>query len=330
MTGEQTFELVVGPEFGGMRLDKWLPKAVPAMSRTRMQKLIRAGCVFDDDGEVVADANIAIREGEVYSVIVPAAKSEEPARPENIPVEILYEDDDLVIVDKPAGMVVHKGAGVDTGTLVNALLHHTGGRLSSVGMSAGRPGIVHRIDKNTSGAMLVCKTDAAHRAMYKKFENHEIKRQYLALAWGIISPASGTIDAPIARNRKDRTRMCVAMGGKPAITHYETVRVFTGPKRKPLSLLRLNLETGRTHQIRVHLAHIGNPILGDTSYGNMGRHLQQVEDRAAKAIFSGAGRQMLHSFEIEFAHPSSGEKIRCITKMPKDMEHIIKALECKT
>ena len=323
---EQTFELIVPQECAGERIDKWLPRAIPGMSRTRLQKLIKSGCVIDADGVAVADVSLGICAGESYSVGVPETRPEAPPRPENIPLDILYEDDDIVIVNKTAGMVVHRGAGVDSGTLVNALLHHTGGRLSPVGASVGRPGIVHRLDKDTSGAMVACKSEAAHRAMYKMFERHEVRRKYAAVVWGIPSPAAGTIDAPIARNRRDHTRMCVAAEGKAAITHYETIQVFAGPKRKPVSLVRLELETGRTHQIRVHMAHAGNPVLGDATYGNAARHIVQVEDKEAKALLAGIGRQMLHSRDIEFAHPITGAKVRREAPMPDDMAGLIEKL----
>jgi 23S rRNA pseudouridine1911/1915/1917 synthase len=175
--------------------------------------------------------------------------------------------------------------------------------------------------------MMACKSEAAHRKMYKQFESHAVARDYDALVWGIINPPSGTIDKNIARHPKDHTRFAaVPEGGKGAVTHYETVEVFSGAKFKPMSLIRLRLETGRTHQIRVHLAHIGHPVLGDAVYGNMARHLQEVEDKDAKKLLAGIGRQMLHSRDIEFIHPVTGEKIRREAPVPGDMKMVIDSL----
>ncbi|MDR1476751.1 MAG: RluA family pseudouridine synthase [Rickettsiales bacterium] len=323
---EQTFDLIVPPESDGERIDKWLPRAVSGVSRTRLQRLIRYGSVSGADGAAIPDTSLKVRAGESYRLVVPEIEPPSPPQSEDIPLDVLYEDDDLIIVNKPAGMVVHQGAGVDSGTLVNALLHHTNGRLSPVGAGLGRQGIVHRLDKDTSGAMVAAKTEAAHRALYKQFERHEVRRRYSALAWGVPNPASGTVDAPIARDRKDHTRMCVAEQGKQAVTHYETVEAFTGAKRKPISLLSLNLETGRTHQIRVHMRHIGNPVLGDTVYGDMPRHLREVEDKEAKAMLAKISRQMLHSRDIEFAHPITGARIRRDAPMPEDMKSLLEFL----
>jgi 23S rRNA pseudouridine1911/1915/1917 synthase len=326
LNSDRTFDLTVPSESDGERIDKWLPRVVPGVSRTRLQRLVRGGYASDADGVVVADTSLRVREGESYRLVVPEIQPASPPQPEDIPLDVLYEDDDVIVVNKPAGMVVHQGAGVDSGTLVNALLHHTGGRLSPVGAGLGRQGIVHRLDKDTSGAMVAAKSEAAHRALYKQFEKHEVRRRYSALVWGVPNPAAGTIDAPIARDRKDHTRMCIAEHGKPAVTHYETIEAFTGAKRKPISLLSLILETGRTHQIRAHMRHIGNPVVGDAVYGDMPRHLREVEDKEAKAMLAGISRQMLHSRDIEFAHPITGAKIRRDASMPEDMKSLLEFL----
>jgi 23S rRNA pseudouridine1911/1915/1917 synthase len=323
----QSYNLTVAEEFDGARLDKWLAIAVPGVSRARVQRMIKDGFVSRAGGAVVADTSLKVSAGDSFDAVVEPLATPESMKAEDIPLSILYEDDDLVVVDKPAGMVVHKGAGVDSGTLVNALLFHTGGRMSPVGAKLERPGIVHRLDKDTSGAMVACKSEAAHRAMRRMFERHEVKRDYMAIVWGIIAPSSGTIDRNIARNPRDHTKMhAVTEGGRNAVTHYETEEVFAGAKFKPLSLLRLRLETGRTHQIRVHMADAGHPVVGDAAYGNMPRLLSQVENKEVKAALASAGRQMLHSLNIEFIHPVTGRKIACDAPLPGDMRKLIESL----
>ncbi|MDR2098664.1 MAG: RluA family pseudouridine synthase [Rickettsiales bacterium] len=321
---ETVHNLTVAPEFDGARIDKWLARALPELSRTRLQRMMRHGFVAGPDGAAVADTSLRVNAGDAFRVVVEPLKPPNPMKAEDIALSVLFEDEDVIVVDKPAGMVVHKGAGVDSGTLVNALLFHTKGVLSPVGAALERPGIVHRLDKGTSGAMMACKSESAHRRMYKQFESHAVAREYAALVWGIPNPPSGTIDRNIARHPKDHTRFAaVPEGGKNAVTHYETAEVFSGAKFKPISLLRLRLETGRTHQIRVHMADIGHPVVGDAVYGDMQRMLSQVESREAKAALSNVKRQMLHSRSIEFAHPSTGAVVRCEADLPEDMRGLI-------
>lgn len=321
---EKTFNLVVDEGEKGLRLDKWLASKIEGCSRVKIQKLIKSGFVLDANDEIVADQKLAVNVGDEYSVRIPEDEVVSSAKPENIPLDILYEDDDIIVVNKPAGMVVHQGAGVSSGTLVNALLYHCNGHLSSIGAEAGRQGIVHRLDKDTSGAMLACKTDVAHLEMYKQFANHSVKREYYALLWGIPNPVSGRIEKNIARNPHSRQEMTVVVdGGKPAITNYETLTVFSGSKFKPLALVKCVLETGRTHQIRVHMASIGTPILGDVVYGNPSRHITQVENEDVRSLLMGISRQMLHSKNIEFIHPITKEKMKFETKLPEDMQKVI-------
>ena len=321
---KQVFNFVVENEFDGWRIDKWLAKMVPTVSRVRLQKMLKSGFVLDSNDEVVADVRLKISEGDSFTItIVPEEKSF-IMKPQDIPLDILYEDDDLIVINKPAGMVCHQGAGREDGTLVNALLYHTNGVLSSFGAEAGRAGIVHRLDKDTSGAMMACKSDRAHIEMYKQFANHDVKREYYALVWGIVNPVAGVIDKNIGRNPHNRQEMQVMDdGGKMAITKYENLEVFTGSKFKPVSLIKCQLETGRTHQIRVHLASMGNPIIGDAVYGNIPKQLVQIENKEVKAMLASVKRQMLHSKNIEFVHPITKELLKFETKIPDDMQAIL-------
>ncbi len=321
---ENVFNLKVEEEFKGLRLDKWISTVLPDFSRTKIQKLIKDGFVLDNNEEVVADQNLKVIVGDEYIISIPEEKHESLMEPEDIPLDILFEDDDIIVVNKSAGMVVHKGAGVKNGTLVNALLFHLKGNISSIGMEAGRPGIVHRLDKDTSGVMMACKTDKAHLEMYKQFSNHSVNRDYLAILWGMANPISGRIEKNIARNPRARQEMTVAVNsGKHAVTNYETLEIFSGAKFKPLSLVKCKLETGRTHQIRVHMSSIGVPILGDSVYGNPSRHITQIEDENVRNLVRGVKRQMLHSKNIEFIHPITKKVMKFNADVPDDMKEII-------
>jgi len=312
----------VPDELDGARIDKFLAMLMSnAVSRVQIQRTLKAGGVLDADGIPVANNSMRVSAGQEYSIEIIEAV-ETPAMPENIPLDILYEDDDVIIVNKPAGMVVHSGAGVTSGTLVNALLYHT--KLSSIGAGAGRPGIVHRLDKDTSGAMMACKTDEAHIEMYKKFEKHAVSRDYIALAWGMPPVPADKISANIARDPRNYQRfVTTSAGGKNAITHYETMKVFTGVGFRPLTLLKLSLETGRTHQIRVHLESIGHPIVGDATYAGRLNMLNTIENKELRMKIIGIKRQMLHSKNIEFTHPRTGKQVTIETEIPRDMRDII-------
>ena len=320
---EKIISFEVSEEFDGCRLDKWLATVVCDFSRSKIQQFIKQGCITKND--VIIDMmRLDVHTGEVYTLTVPDEKNDTSMKPENIPLDILYEDDDIIVINKPAGMVVHQGAGVNNGTLVNALLYHCEGKLANAGNDAGRQGIVHRLDKDTSGAMMACKTDRAYSVMCKQFANHSVKREYYALLWGMPNPISGRIKKNIARNPYSRQEMKVVVdGGKPAITNYETLEVFSGPKFKPMALVKCQLETGRTHQIRVHMASIGTPILGDSVYGNPSRHITQVENEDVRKLLMGIGRQMLHSKNIEFIHPVMNKKMKFETPLPDDMQEFI-------
>ncbi|MDR1009375.1 MAG: RluA family pseudouridine synthase [Rickettsiales bacterium] len=320
----ETLNLTVPVEAAGERLDKWLATAVPNVSRSRLQKLVKEGYLLDADEEVVADNSKKIAAGDTFTLTIVPRASDKPPVPQDLPLDILYEDDDIIVLNKAAGMVVHRGAGVEDGTLVNALLYHTGGKLSSIGMEAGRPGIVHRLDKDTSGAMLACKTDAAHIAMYRQFETHAVRRDYIALAWSEAKPAAGVIKKNIARSPRFHQEMrVVTEGGKEAITRYKTLEVFKGERVPPISMLQCNLETGRTHQIRVHMKYSGFPLLGDAMYGDTAKYMNMTGNRDAKHYLGSLRRQMLHSKNIAFIHPTRGVALEFEAPMPKDMEETI-------
>ncbi len=265
------------------------------------------------DGVVLTDLSARALAGD-YRIEIPSLVAAEPA-PEAIPLKVLFEDEHLIVIDKPAGMAAHPAPGTESGTLVNALLHHCGASLSGIG-GVARPGIVHRLDKDTSGVMVAAKSDAAHRGLAKLFEAHDIDRVYIALTRGAPNPASGTINTQLGRSHADRKKMAVLRtGGREAITHYRTERVF-GPAIRPLAArVSCRLETGRTHQIRVHLASKGAPCLGDAVYGS---GQPQIAVREAMKA-AGLNRQALHAAVLGFVHPITGKALRFETPLPADM-----------
>jgi 23S rRNA pseudouridine1911/1915/1917 synthase len=301
------------------RIDKALAERLPEFSRARIQALIAAGRV-SRDGAAVRDASARAAPG-LYTLDVPPPEPAEPL-PEPIPLRVLYEDAHLIVVDKPAGMAMHPAPGSERGTLVNALLHHCGDSLSGVG-GVARPGIVHRIDKETSGVVVAAKSDAAHRGLSARFAAHDIERVYVALTRGAPHPERGTIEGAIARSPHDRKKMAlVKSGGRAAVTHYRVERRF-GPAEKPLAArVACRLETGRTHQIRVHLAAKGAPCLGDPVYGS-GQPAAPV--RAAIAA-AGLARQALHAAVLGFRHPVTGEPLRFESPLPPDMAELERRL----
>ena len=314
--------VVLGPDDAGQRLDKALASAAPELSRARLQALMAEGAV-SLDGRALSDASAKARPG-AYRILVPPPAPAEP-EPQAIPLVVLYEDPHLIVVDKPAGMAAHPAPGTPDGTLVNALLAHCGASLSGVG-GVARPGIVHRLDKDTSGVMVAAKTDAAHRGLSALFAAHDIERVYLALTRGAPSPARGAIATRIARSPHDRKKMAVVKtGGREAVTHYAVKRVF-GPALKPLAAkVACRLETGRTHQIRVHLASKGAPCLGDPVYGS-GQPAAAVREAVAA---SGLKRQALHAAVLGFVHPVTGERLRFETASPPDMAVLETELESR-
>jgi len=301
------------------RLDKALAEAT-GLSRARVQGLIDEGRV-DVAGKTATSASMKVAGGTPFRIIICAAMPAE-ARPEDIPLTVAYEDAHLIVVDKPAGMVVHPAVGNITGTLVNALLHHCakngGGQLSGINGIA-RPGIVHRIDKDTSGLLVVAKSDAAHEGLAVQFAAHTVHRRYIAVCAGHPSPAQGTIDARVGRSDSDRKKMTVLPGnssrGKTAITHYKLIE-----RLDEAAVIECRLETGRTHQVRVHCASIGHPLLGDPAYGKTPKPLRETLERL------GFARQALHAAELGFQHPLTGEMVQFRSDLPHDMAELIDQL----
>ncbi len=326
--GNQRHE--VGEGDGGTRLDLFLAVRLEGLSRSRIQALIRAGAVSDARG-TLEEPGIKVKPGWSIAVVVPEP---EPAIPlaEVLPLAIVFEDAHLIVIDKPAGLVVHPAAGHATGTLVNALLAHCGDSLSGIG-GVRRPGIVHRLDKDTSGLLVVAKTDKAHAGLSEQFAAHGIDgrltRAYLALAWGGPPHMRGRIEAALARSTKARTRIAVTRpeDGRHAVTHYEVEDRFDDPRGKPIaSRMRCTLETGRTHQIRVHLAHIGHPIMGDAVYGSHFAASARRLGTAAREALEDLGRQALHAAHLGFAHPVTRKRLAFDSPLPADMARLDAAL----
>ena len=304
--------LHIEPAQAGERLDKTLADLLPDISRARVQALIAEGAV-SRDGVAITSGSQKAQPGD-HRLLIPPPAPAEPL-PEAIPLTVLYEDAHLIVIDKPAGMAAHPAPGSETGTLVNALLHHCGASLSGIG-GVARPGIVHRLDKDTSGVMVAAKTDAAHAGLSALFATHDIDRVYIALTRGAPSPIKGTVQTLLGRSPNDRKKMAVLRaGGREAVTHY-IVEARYGPEAKPLAgRVSCKLETGRTHQIRVHLASKGAPVLGDALYGS-----GPVSGPVREAIkAAGLARQALHAAVLGFVHPITGETLRFETPLPPDM-----------
>jgi 23S rRNA pseudouridine1911/1915/1917 synthase len=312
------------------RLDKALAAAAPGFSRSRLAALIAEGAVRRADGGEVTDPALKVKPGERF-VIAPPPPAPAAPEPEAIPLDIVIEDAALIVVDKPAGLAVHPAPGAERGTLVAALLHHCGDTLSGIG-GVARPGIVHRLDKETTGLLVVAKTDAAHAALAAQFAARETERRYLAATWGAPDRADPrlagleavsfapdgalTIDAPIARHPRDRKRMAVVAGGRRAVTHLRLLERFGPAERPHAALVACRLETGRTHQIRVHLAHIGHPLIGDPVYGR---------PRAAPDCARAFTRQALHAESLGFTHPD-GRRLRFERPPPEDFARLVDSL----
>lgn len=304
----------------GQRMDKFLVENFPDLSRSQIQRLITQGNLSCDD-EIIIDNSFKVRAGEIYQLEIPEA-SEAVPEPENIALEIVYEDDDLIVVNKPAGMTVHPAPGVYSGTLVNALLYHCQGRLSGIG-GVKRPGIVHRIDKDTSGLLVVAKNDLAHRGLCEQFAEHSIERTYFAIVYGVPVPAAGKIETQIGRSPYDRKKMAVLQnGGKIAVTNYKTIKNFAGIAAQ----VQCNLETGRTHQIRVHMAHIGCNLIGDQLYVKSKKTGIRFANPEQKDFVLNFPRQALHATTLGLIHPRTGEKIFFSSDFPKDFADLIEAL----
>ena len=319
-SGQKLEVIVVGDE-GSVRLDRVLAVRVAELSRSRLKALILAGSVTLKSVPV-RDPAYHVAAGDTITIDVPEAVAAEPAG-EDIALDIVYEDDDIIVIDKPKGLVVHPAAGHETGTLVNALIAHCGTSLSGIG-GVRRPGIVHRLDKDTTGLMVVAKNDRAHKSLTEQFADHgrtgAMRRGYLALVWDVPNRAHGTVDAPIDRHPFAREKMAVRESGREAITHWEIREIFNGRDGKPVaSLLACQLETGRTHQIRVHLAHIGHPLLGDAVYGPHFKTKASHLGPEAQAALKTLGRQALHAYLLAVEHPKSGEVLHWEQPLPEDL-----------
>jgi 23S rRNA pseudouridine1911/1915/1917 synthase len=325
----QRLEVTVAGDEGSIRLDRVLAVRLAEMSRSRLKALILAGQVSINSVSVgsapIRDPAYHVSAGDTITIDVPQAVAAEPAG-EDIALDIVYEDDDIIVIDKPKGLVVHPAAGHETGTLVNALIAHCGLSLSGIG-GVKRPGIVHRLDKDTTGLMVAAKNDRAHKSLTEQFADHgrtgAMRRGYMALVWGVPNRQRGTVDARIDRHPHAREKMAVREGGREAITHWEVQETFTGRDGKPVAaLLACQLETGRTHQIRVHLAYIGHPLLGDGVYGphfkTKASHLGPRSQQALTAL----GRQALHAYLLALEHPQNGAILEWISDLPDDLTQL--------
>jgi 23S rRNA pseudouridine1911/1915/1917 synthase len=312
---------------GGVRLDRALVALFPDLSRARLQDLIRAGRV-ERDGASLRDPAAKVPAGAQLVLTVPPPLPAEPVA-EGADLPIVYEDDDLIVIDKPAGLVVHPAPGHETGTLVNALIAHCGASLSGIG-GVRRPGIVHRLDKDTSGLIVVAKNDTAHRGLTAQFADHgrtgPLERAYAALVWGLPQTRAGTIRASLARSRYHREKIAVVSdaAGRYAVTHYAVAEMY-----REAALVRCQLETGRTHQIRVHLAHRGHPLLGDPVYGGAFRTKAARLTPEARAALTALGRQALHAELLGFSHPRTGATLRFESPLPADISALVAALRAE-
>lgn len=333
--GRRAFTAAV--DDAGGRLDRVLAKHLPSLSRSRLQALIKAGRV-KSLGRTIKEADHRVKSGDEFEIELPPPAPAGPL-PEAIPLTVKYEDDAVIVIDKPAGLVVHPAAGHRDGTLVNALLAHCGASLSGIG-GVQRPGIVHRLDKDTSGLMVIAKTGAAHHKLAGQFADHGrsggLERRYLALIWGAPHPGAGVIRTQIGRHATNRQKMAVlAQGGKRAITNYLVAEKFTAFENRPgknavASLIECGLETGRTHQVRVHMAYLGYPIIGDPLYGAGFQSKIRALPEAVRFAIMSLGRQALHAAILRFKHPISGSFMSFESQLPDDMMGVKQALRSLT
>src|SRR5712691_9160534 len=318
---ERSQTVVVAAEDAGERLDRVLAARVPELSRSRHKALILAGRVAIDRA-TIRDPGHRVNAGNTITLDLPPPQDLE-IKPESIPLAVVFEDADIIVIDKPKGLVVHPAAGNWTGTLVNALVAHCGDSLSGVG-GVRRPGIVHRLDKDTTGLLVVAKTDRAHNALSRQFADHgrtgALRRGYLAFVWGVPDRPKGTIDKPIDRHPRARDKMAVRAGGREAVTQWQVLERYRGADGKTVaSLVACRLETGRTHQIRVHLASIGHPLLGDDVYGPGFKTKASQLRPQAKMALEALGRQALHAYLLAVEHPSRGENLEFRSELPDDL-----------
>ena len=327
-------ELAADEQAQGERIDQWLAAQLqPDLSRSRIQALMREGAVRLN-GKPVTEPKRKLATGDRIAITMPEAVPAEP-QGEDIPLDILFEDDDLIVINKPAGLVVHPGAGNWTGTLVNALIHHCGASLSGIG-GVRRPGIVHRLDKDTSGVLVVAKNDLAHRVLSEAFADHgrtgDLERAYDALVWGSPARVAGTVDAPLGRSGTDRTRQAVVPetreDARHAVTHFTVLERFSGKEDATAmaALVECRLETGRTHQIRVHMAHIGHPLVGDQDYGRAFFTKANTLPEPLAGLVRAFPRQALHAAVLGFTHPITKEELRFESALPDDISALLDVL----
>ena len=306
----------------GERLDRLLARHLPGLSRSRMKGLIEAGAV-SADGATIEEASFRVKPGQTFAIEIPETNEAEP-QPQAIPLDVVYEDSEVIVVNKPAGLVVHPAPGNPDHTLVNALLAHCGRELTGIG-GVGRPGIVHRLDKDTSGLIVAAKTQAAQDSLVQQFAARSIERHYWALIWGRPQPPQGEIRGEIGRHPQNRKKMAVVTrNGKAATTRYRVLESYAGGA---VSLVECRLLTGRTHQIRVHMTHMGHPLLGDPLYGRARPALVQRLPAAAQTLVAALGRQALHAKSLGFRHPASGDMHRYENELPDDLRDLIHCLE---
>jgi 23S rRNA pseudouridine1911/1915/1917 synthase len=320
----QRLQVTVAGDEGSARLDRVLAVRLAQLSRSRLKALILAGSVTLKSAPV-RDPAYHVSAGDTITIDVPEAVAAEPAG-EDIALDIVYEDNDIIVIDKPRGLVVHPAAGHETGTLVNALIAHCGASLSGIG-GVRRPGIVHRLDKDTTGLMVAAKNDRAHKSLTEQFADHgrtgAMRRGYMAFVWDLPNRQRGTVDAPIDRHPYAREKMAVRESGREAVTHWEIQETFQGRDGKPVAaLLACQLETGRTHQIRVHLAHIGHPLLGDGVYGPHFKTKASHLGPQSQAALTALGRQALHAYLLMLEHPQTGAILEWISDLPEDLVHL--------
>lgn len=323
MTADDTRQsLEVNAEESGQRLDRFLTAHLPDLSRSRLKALIEDGHL-QVDGATIMQPSARVKQGQRLALHLPEAT---PALPEGeaIPLDILFEDEHLLVLNKPAGLVVHPAPGNMTGTLVNALIAHCGDSLKGIG-GVKRPGIVHRLDKDTSGVMVVAKTEPVHKALVEAFANRDLERRYLALVWGLPAPSSGRIEGNIGRSARNRKKMAVvASGGREAATRY---RVLESLAQGAAALVECTLESGRTHQIRVHMTELGYPLIGDPLYGRASQARMRALSTRAQDAARAFPRQALHAATLGFRHPASSECLEFATKLPSDIQVLKDSLE---
>lgn len=314
--------ITIPASFQKERLDKALAELLPDLSRTRVRQLIETGCV-SLAGDTIKEPTYRVKPDQCFTLEIPCAEPSEMQAAPDIALDIIFEDEHFLVVNKQAGLTVHPGAGNHQDTLVNALLAHCGDSLSGIG-GVERPGIVHRIDKDTSGLLVVAKHDVAHRHLAEQLAARTLKRQYIAICWGVPNPKEGEIEANIGRSHRDRTKMAVVKeGGKTALTHYKLLQAFG----ELASIVACELETGRTHQIRVHMTHLGHPLIGDATYGSShAKYLKQCDGALHDFIKQDFNRQALHAAKLTLIHPKTGEAMAFEAPLPEEMERLLALL----